>query len=679
MLKFRLLMLASFLGGLEAFPQITLFPTDYASIGETVISANDTAAPIGVSIGGVGLQTWNFLGLQNLFTDTVLYLDPQNTPDAGSFTNSNLAAEDSIRMLYESVTPSQVTIDGHVSTDPFGAGITVVVSYNPTQKILEFPMTDGSMFQDTSAFMTTIETSSLGVPVANVDSFRLVHASYITSTVDAYGIVDIPSGSYNSIRQLYTEITIDSTFAYCSDPAGCNVFVAILPFGWSFLPSQLTQLIVGVSNPEWDTVSTYRWWANGFNQAIVELEMDASMTQIVKSRYNIGAPATAIVNSLSNVLCVGDCNGTAEVVGTDGNTPYTYLWDDPNFQTTSLGVGLCAGTYNVRVVNSVQDTTTVSLTIGSPLALSAVFTTTVDSGTANGTATITVSGGSSPYTYVWNVSPVQTQTTATGLSGGSYAVTVTDANGCVYLDSTVVGIASCSISASYAMNSSAICEGETIAFTNTSVGATSYNWMVNNNSFASAVDASYTFDSAGVFEVLLIAIDSNCSDSMIQSVTVNSIPTPTISVLGNAFSSDLTGTAYQWFLNSDTIPGAIAQVYVASQSGFYMVSVTDVNGCSATSANFGYTGLDEVSLISEIYIYPNPSGGEFVLEMAEFRNEAIRLRMGNYLGQVVYTKSLNSTHGQTSIKIEVEHLPPGFYNLEIIVGEYRLVRKILLQ
>ena len=679
MLKFRLLLLASFLGGPEAFPQITLFQSDYAAVGNTIISANDTATPIAVSIGGIGLQTWNFLGLQNMFTDTVFYSDPQNTPDAASFTNSNLAAEDSVRTLYETVSSSLVTIDGHVSADPFGAGATVVVNYNPTQKLLEFPMTDGSMFQDTSSYETTIETVSLGLPLPNLDSFRLVHTSYVTSTVDAHGTVDIPSGSYNSIRQLYTEIALDSTFAYCSDPAGCNVFIATLPFGWSFLPSQVLELIVGVSNPAWDTVSTYRWWANGSGQPIVELEMNGSTTQIIKSRYSLGVAAIAIVNSISNVLCFGNCTGTAEVVGIDGSSPYTYLWDDPNAQTTSLGVGLCAGVYNVRVINSVQDTTIVSLTIGSPLALSAVFTTTLDSGSANGTATIAVSGGTSPYAYEWDASPLQTQATATGLSAGSYIVTVTDANGCIYLDSTFVNISNCSITASYSMSNSSICEGESTAFTNTSVGATSYNWMVNNNSFANAVDAAYTFDSAGIFEVLLVAIDSNCSDSISQSVTVNSNPVPSITVLGNAFSCDVNGVVYQWFFNSDTIPGATAQVYVATQSGFYMVFVTDANGCSATSSNFGYTGLDEVFFTSGVYVYPNPSAGEFMLEMAEFRNEAVHLRLKNYLGQLLYTKSLNSMHGQTNIKIEVEHLPPGFYNLEIMVGEYRLVRKIMLQ
>jgi hypothetical protein len=53
-----------------------------------------------------------------------------------------------------------------------------------------------------------------------------------------------------------------------------------------------------------------------------------------------------------------------------------------------------------------------------------------DPGICNGTATATPSGGTSPYTYAWNTSPVQSNATATGLCGNTmYTVIITDANG----------------------------------------------------------------------------------------------------------------------------------------------------------------------------------------------------------------------------------------------------------
>lgn len=63
---------------------------------------------------------------------------------------------------------------------------------------------------------------------------------------------------------------------------------------------------------------------------------------------------------------------------------------------------------------------------------------TPDSGPGNGTATATVSGGQSPYTYIWSPTG-QTNATATGLTAGTYLIFVTDANGCTMNSSVVVG------------------------------------------------------------------------------------------------------------------------------------------------------------------------------------------------------------------------------------------------
>src|SRR5206468_6523032 len=64
------------------------------------------------------------------------------------------------------------------------------------------------------------------------------------------------------------------------------------------------------------------------------------------------------------------------------------------------------------------------------LAVAATSTDVSCFGGSNGSATASVSGGVTPYTFSWNTSPVQTGATASGLSAGTYIVTVTDANGC---------------------------------------------------------------------------------------------------------------------------------------------------------------------------------------------------------------------------------------------------------
>ncbi|KIC89647.1 SprB repeat-containing protein, partial [Flavihumibacter solisilvae] len=102
-------------------------------------------------------------------------------------------------------------------------------------------------------------------------------------------------------------------------------------------------------------------------------------------------------------------------------------------QTGSTATGLTAGTYTVTVTDAAGCITTTTVTITEPPVLAA---TTVGNnvdcfGTATGSATVNVTGGTAPFTYSWNTSPVQTTATASNLTAGTYTVTVTDAAGCI--------------------------------------------------------------------------------------------------------------------------------------------------------------------------------------------------------------------------------------------------------
>ncbi|MEK7224817.1 MAG: T9SS type A sorting domain-containing protein, partial [Bacteroidota bacterium] len=125
---------------------------------------------------------------------------------------------------------------------------------------------------------------------------------------------------------------------------------------------------------------------------------------------------------------------TAIVMG-GGFTPYSYLWS--NTQTGQTATSLCAGTYTCTVMDSVGcDTAIASGTINQSTAIALSLSATPDSGSVNGTATVTATGGTQPYSYLWENS--QTDSTATGLSSGFHSVTVTDANGCPEVDSVNV-------------------------------------------------------------------------------------------------------------------------------------------------------------------------------------------------------------------------------------------------
>lgn len=141
-----------------------------------------------------------------------------------------------------------------------------------------------------------------------------------------------------------------------------------------------------------------------------------------------GPTAITLPASVTPAGCFGG-EGSASVQAQGGTPPYSYQWNNGANTATATGP---AGPYTVTVTDS-SGCSAVSgtLTVTEPAPLTTVtgFTPELCQGCANGTATVTVSGGTAPYTYSWSPSG-GTGATATGLTGGTYTVTVTDAHGC---------------------------------------------------------------------------------------------------------------------------------------------------------------------------------------------------------------------------------------------------------
>ncbi|MDF1480450.1 SprB repeat-containing protein, partial [Leifsonia sp. H3M29-4] len=142
----------------------------------------------------------------------------------------------------------------------------------------------------------------------------------------------------------------------------------------------------------------------------------------------------------TNVSCFGGNNGTATATVGGGTTPYAYNWNSAPVQTTSTANNLPAGTYTVTITDAKNCVATTTATVTQPTVLNATATNTSVNcnGGSNGTATVVPTGGTAPYTYSWNSSPVQTTATATNLPAGTYTATVTDALGCIKTVNTTI-------------------------------------------------------------------------------------------------------------------------------------------------------------------------------------------------------------------------------------------------
>ena len=172
--------------------------------------------------------------------------------------------------------------------------------------------------------------------------------------------------------------------------------------------------------------------------SIVPDDIDGDIRNIVTP--NMGAdefvsPCTTVISvttSGTGTSCNGTCEGTATATPSGATPPLTFIWDDPLTQSTATAIGLCAGTYNVTVIDANSCLTIGVYIVTEPDVLTA--TTSVTDVTCNsncdGAVAAVVSGGTPPYIYQWDDPLTQTTVTAVGLCPGTYNVTVTDVNGC---------------------------------------------------------------------------------------------------------------------------------------------------------------------------------------------------------------------------------------------------------
>lgn len=144
----------------------------------------------------------------------------------------------------------------------------------------------------------------------------------------------------------------------------------------------------------------------------------------------------AVANdSVHNVLCYGDSNGAVFITASGGASVYAFSWD--NGDTTEDVSGLSVGAYTVVVTdsNGCIESTTATITEPAAIVLSSIDTDEMQGN--DGAIDLTVNGGVSPFSFIWNNN--ETTEDISGLSAGSYSVVVTDANGCMDSISTTIG------------------------------------------------------------------------------------------------------------------------------------------------------------------------------------------------------------------------------------------------
>ena len=297
--------------------------------------------------------------------------------------------------------------------------------------------------------------------------------------------------------------------------------------------------------------------------------------------------------TVANTTCHTCADGWATINLTGGTSPYTFSWS-PSGGTNLTATGLIYGNYTCCITDAngctacphgtVADTTICTMTLGGYQLHYATC-----ANCSDGEGHVYVTGGTSPYTYLWTPSGETTQY-GTGLTPGVYSCCATDINGCTACTTVTI-------------HDSFNC--------NVSIGAYQYQWASCStcsdgvgHAYASGGTAPYTYLWSPSGQTTQIATGLTAGTYSVCAYDANNCHTCTYVVIHDSGSCNISLYAYQYLAAScSTCANGIAHSfasggtapysYVWSPSGdtnnivynlipgVYTVCVTDAHGCTA--------------------------------------------------------------------------------------------------
>ncbi len=315
----------------------------------------------------------------------------------------------------------------------------------------------------------------------------------------------------------------------------------------------------------------------------------------------------ALSGTATNVQCATSANGSIQTLVTGGQSPYSYTWSGPTPipPNTANPTNLTAGTYTVTVTDAAGCTRTRTFTIIAPNPLTPAVAGVNGTNCYNpnsGSIDLSISGGFPNYTYLWsNGAQVQDPS---GLSAGTYTVTVTDQSGCTNTASATVpgdlspptaviappGVLTCAVTT------------QTLDANGSSTGANfTYQWTASagGNIVSGANSPTPVVNQPGTYTLRVQNTANGCTSTASVQVMADRTP-PTASAgppqtitcaitnvtLDGTASSSGPNFTYQWTAGpgGNIVSGANTTTPLVSSPATYTLLVTNTqNGCTSTS------------------------------------------------------------------------------------------------
>ncbi len=372
-------------------------------------------------------------------------------------------------------------------------------------------------------------------------------------------------------------------------------------------------------------------------------------------------PVMSLTITAESVSCAGTADGTATVTVDGGVGPYQYAWDNnTGNQPTQTAVGLAGGTYDVIVtdLNGCQASAQALVIENDPIDLQISATDLSCFQAGDGTATVIASGGTDVFTYEWSDPMNQSTATAVDLPAGTASVLVTDSDGC--FTSTQIDLSQPEELVMTAQSTPAFCNGDDngsiILEVTGGTGPYTFSWSDN-----AAITDSVRNDLVAALYVAEVTDANGCSTQLIEEVTQPN-PIELDFTMNNATcfgendgfatvnpSGGAGGYTFQWDANAGNQDTQLATSLTA---GTYMVTVTDLNDCTATG---------EVSVGQPDELIGTPS----LVDVACFGNSTGSIDIDITGGTGPYSSSWTGPNGYTAGTEDIAVLFAGTYTMII--------------
>lgn len=376
------------------------------------------------------------------------------------------------------------------------------------------PSASINILADTSPTLNLVSSTPTLCPAQSATltvTGGLAAGPYSWSNSASTGSVVTTTGGTVSVS--YTNVCGSDTKTI-SVTAAPNPIVTIAVKSFTICPGNTVNVVATSSE------SNYAWSGSSNATATLVLMPSFSTIGTVSSTNacNVSATDTYTINVISPPILTVDatspivlCNGQSTVV-TASSSAGNYTWMPGGSTNNTLNIN-STGDYTVYTSNAcTRDSVIVKVTIGGSPSLT--LTSSSNTICPNQTATLTVTGGTSP--YVWSNS----SSTGSIVTSNGGTVSVSNTNGCGTGTQTV-NVVVVNLNADFIANPTSGILPVVVSFTNNSIGASSYVWDFGNGSVASTQTVSpQTYSVAGIYTVSLLATNGSCSDTYFFTISV---------------------------------------------------------------------------------------------------------------------------------------------------------------